>query len=406
MKIDFKKPKYVLPLISLPFLFLLNYGLLSFSKDDVLTNDEGTAELQEGIGNVSEQIRNKGIDGKLDAFRSRYKSADGYTAINNLKLDVEDQELVQSEYNEAEKRMLDSIDNALKNAIHQPSKRINPSLPPKQYNSIQPAPTISSEDEELLKAIEQLQGGEQGRGHDQTQYDDPMELFRAQMVVIDSISKANDPEYQSLEKEENLESEITEQPKIRVSKASTSHEIFNTVRIGEDNSFIKAIVDEYIKNGTMGGRLRIRLLDDIMVGGSLLKKGSYLYALISGYEPQRVKLSITSVMIDDKIFPINLSIYDNDGMEGLYVPASAFREFTKDLGGNTTGGMNLQMQQDPSSMNQFYMSTLQKLFTSTSQAMSKTINQNKANLKYGTFIYLIDQDELGENLLTDLEIFN
>jgi hypothetical protein len=111
-------------------------------------------------------------------------------------------------------------------------------------------------------------------------------------------------------------------------------------------------------------------------------------------------------MIDDKIFPINLSIYDNDGMEGLYVPASAFREFTKDLGGNATGGMNLQMQQDPSSMNQFYMSTLQKLFTSTSQAMSKTIKQNKANLKYGTFIYLIDQDELGENLMTDLEIFN
>jgi conjugative transposon TraM protein len=406
MKIDFKKPKYVLPLISLPFLFLLNYGLLSFSKDDVQTNDEGTAELQEGIGNVSEQIRNKGIDGKLDAFRSRYKSADGYTAINNLKLDVEDQEFVQSEYNEAEKRMLDSIDNALKNAIHQPSQKISPSLPPKQYNSIQPAPTMSAEDEELLKAIEQFQGGGQGRGHDQTQYDDPMELFRAQMVVIDSISKANDPEYQSMEKEENPESEITEQPKIKVSKAITSHEIFNTVRIGEDNSFIKAIVDEYIEKGTMGGRLRIRLLDDIMVGGSLLKKGSYLYALISGYEPQRVKLSITSVMIDDKIFPINLSIYDNDGMEGLYVPASAFREFTKDLGGNATGGMNLQMQQDPSSMNQFYMSTLQKLFTSTSQAMSKTIKQNKANLKYGTFIYLIDQDELGENLLTDLEIFN
>lgn len=406
MKIDFKKPKYVLPLISLPFLFLLNYGLLSFSKDDVLTNDEGTAELQEGIGNVSEQIRNKGIDGKLDAFRSRYKSADGYTAINNLKLDVEDQEFVQSEYNEAEKRMLDSIDNALKNAIHQPSQKISPSFPPKQYNNIQPAPTMSAEDEELLKAIEQLQGGGQGRGHDQTQYDDPMELFRAQMVVIDSISKANDPEYQSLEKGENPESEITEQPKIRVSKASTSHEIFNTVRIGEDNSFIKAIVDEYIKNGTMGGRLRIRLLDDIMVGGSLLKKGSYLYALISGYEPQRVKLSITSVMIDDKIFPINLSIYDNDGMEGLYVPASAFREFTKDLGGNATGGMNLQMQQDPSSMNQFYMSTLQKLFTSTSQAMSKTIKQNKANLKYGTFIYLIDKDEMRENLMTDLEIFN
>ena len=398
MKIDFKKPKYILPLIVLPFLFLLNYGLLSFSKDTAITNDEGTAELQESIGDVSEQIQNKGIDDKLSAFRSRYRSADGYTAINNLRLDVEDREVVESQYNEAEKRMLDSIDNALKNSIHQPSININPSFPPKQYNINPSPPTMSSEDEELLEAIEQLQGGRQGRGQESARYDDPMELFRAQMAIIDSISKANDPDYQSLEKKRKPEKEIIEPPKIKVSKANTSHEVFNTVRIGDDNSFIKAIVDEDIEKGTLGGRLRIRLLDDILVGGSLLKKGSYLYALISGYDSQRVKLSISNVMVDDKIFPINLSIYDNDGIEGLYVPASAFREFTKDLGGNATGGMNIQMQQDPSSMNQFYMSTLQKLFTSSSQAMSKTVRQNKVNLKYGTFIYLIDQDELGENL--------
>lgn len=399
MKIDFKKPKYILPLIALPFLFLLNYGLLSFSKDTGITSEEGTAELQESIGDVSEQIQNSRIDDKLNAFRSRYKNADGYTAINNLKLDVEEREVIESQYNEEEKRMLDSIDNALKNSIYQSQTEVL-SFTPKQYSKRTVPPSISSEDEELLKAIEQLQGEhQQERGYDDSpRYDDPMELFRAQMAVIDSISKANDPQYQEMRIEEVPEKEIVQQPKIKVSKASNSHEVFNTVRVGEDNSFIKAIVDEDIEKGTLGGRLRIRLLDDIMVGGTLLEKGSYLYALIAGYDSQRVKLSITSVMVDDKIFPISLSIYDNDGMEGLYVPASAFRDFTKDLGGNAAGGMNIQMQQDPSSMNQLYMSTLQRLFTSSSQAMSKTIRQNKVNLKYGTFIYLIDQEELNENL--------
>lgn len=397
MKIDFKKPKYILPLIALPFLFLLNYGLLSFSKDTGITSEEGTAELQENIGNVSEQIQNSRIDDKLNAFRSRYKNADGYTAINNLKLDVEEREVIESQYNEEEKRMLDSIDNALKNSLYQPKTEANPSFTPRQYNNNPSKLSMSSEDEELLKAIEQLQrGNQQSRGYDDPpRYDDPMELFRAQMAVIDSISKANDPQYQKAF-EEVPEKEIVQQPKVKVSKARTSHEVFNTVRVGEDNSFIKAIVDEDLEKGTLGGRLRIRLLDDIIVGGTLLEKGSYLYALIAGYDSQRVKLSITSVMVDDKIFPISLSIYDNDGMEGLYVPASAFREFTKDLGGNAAGGMNIQMQQDPSSMNQLYMSTLQRLFTSSSQAMSKTIRQNKVNLKYGTFIYLIDQEELNE----------
>lgn len=406
MKIDFKKPKYILPLIALPFLFLLNYGLLTFSKDTGITSEEGTAELQESIGDVSEQIQNSRIDDKLNAFRSRYRNADGYTAINNLKLDVEEREVIESQYNEEEKRMLDSIDNALKNSLYQSKTEVS-SFTPKQYSKRTVPPSISSEDEELLKAIEQLQGGhQQGRGYDDSpRYDDPMELFRAQMAVIDSISKANDPQYQETRIEEVPEKEIVQQPKIKVSKASNSHEVFNTVRVGEDNSFIKAIVDEDIEKGTLGGRLRIRLLDDIMVGGTLLEKGSYLYALIAGYDSQRVKLSITSVMLDDKIFPINLSIYDNDGMEGLYVPASAFRDFTKDLGGNAAGGMNIQMQQDPSSMNQLYMSTLQRLFTSSSQAMSKTIRQNKVNLKYGTFIYLIDQEELNENL-SQFENFN
>ena len=307
--------------------------------------------------------------------------------------------MIESQYNEEEKRMLDSIDNALKNSLYQPKTEANPSFTPRQYNNNPSKPSMSSEDEELLKAIEQLQrGNQQSRGYDDPpRYDDPMELFKAQMAVIDSISKANDPQYQKAF-EEVPEKEIVQQPKVKVSKARPSHEVFNTVRVGEDNSFIKAIVDEDLEKGTLGGRLRIRLLDDIIVGGTLLEKGSYLYALIAGYDSQRVKLSITSVMVDDKIFPIRLSIYDNDGMEGLYVPASAFREFTKDLGGNAAGGMNIQMQQDPSSTNQLYMSALQRLFTSSSQAMSKTIRQNKVNLKYGTFIYLIDQEELNDNL--------
>jgi conjugative transposon TraM protein len=143
--------------------------------------------------------------------------------------------------------------------------------------------------------------------------------------------------------------------------------------------------------------LRIRLLDDILIGNAIVGRGTYLYALISGYEAQRVKLTISSVMIDDRIFPIKLSIYDVDGMEGLYVPASAFREFSKELGGNTTGGMNLTMQPNSDELSQLYMSALQRMFTSTSQAVSKSIKKNKANIKYGTSVYLIDTNELQEN---------
>jgi conjugative transposon TraM protein len=99
------------------------------------------------------------------------------------------------------------------------------------------------------------------------------------------------------------------------------------------------MIDQDIK-GYAGSRLRIRLLEDMMAGKFLIKKGTYIYALITGFSGQRVNLSISSIMKGQHILPVQLDVYDHDGLPGLYVPASAFREFTKELGGNASQGIN------------------------------------------------------------------
>lgn len=399
MKIDFKQPKYILPIIMLPFLCLLFYGYKSFSKDGPDEPIQGLSGIQSEIGKVSEQIQKKPLDSKLDASRETYKRAnDGYTAIKGLELEVEESSQIKTLYNEEEKRLLDSIDNALKGAgLYSGKPDVANGFP-----SVLPKPSrqqsFSKEDEELLNAINQLEGKK--TQVPANRYEDPMDLFKAQMAVIDSISKANDPAYQELqqkEKESQPKPNETENEVYRVQKSGGTATLFNTVTREKKGKFIEAIIDQDIKSGTLGTRLRIRLLDDILIGNAIVGRETYLYALISGYEAQRVKLTISSVMINDRIFPIKLSIYDVDGMEGLYVPASAFREFSKELGGNTTGGMNLTMQQNSDAMSQLYMSALQRMFTSTSQAVSKSIKKNKANIKYGTSVYLIDTNELQEN---------
>lgn len=397
MKIDFKQPKYILPIILLPFLCLLFYGYKSFSKEGPAKPIKGLSGIQHQIGKVSEQIQNKGIDSKMDASRETYRRGnDGYTAIKGLELEVEESSQIKSLYNEEEKRLLDSMDNALKNlgVYAVPSSVSNPISPVSQANSR--TQTFSKEDEELLRAINQLEGNKNSTPANK--YEDPMDLFKAQMAVIDSISKANDPVYQEQQQKEN-DTPIQESEKevFRVKKSEGAASLFNTVTKEKKGKFIEAIIDQDIKNGTLGARLRIRLLEDILIGNALVRAGTYLYALISGYDAQRVKLTISSVMLGDQIYPINLSIYDVDGMEGLYVPASAFREFSKELGSNTTGGMNITMQQNSDDLSQLYMSALQRMFTSTSQAVSKTIKKNKANIKYGTSVFLIDPGELQAN---------
>ena len=63
-----------------------------------------------------------------------------------------------------------------------------------------------------------------------------------------------------------------------------------------------------------------------------LKKGTYLYGIVTGFGQQRVMATITSILVKDKFVKVNLSVFDNDGMEGFYVPESAFRDMMKDAG--------------------------------------------------------------------------
>src|SRR5699024_5903630 len=109
-----------------------------------------------------------------------------------------------------------------------------------------------------------------------------------------------------------------------------------------------------------------------------------------GFSAQRINFTIHSIMEGGELLPVNLEIYDVDGLKGLYIPASAFREFTQELGSTTMQGVNLNSN-NPENSAQFLMSSAQQAFTSTSQAISKAIRKNKANLKYSTFIYLIDK---------------
>ena len=130
------------------------------------------------------------------------------------------------------------------------------------------------------------------------------------------------------------------------------------------------------------------------IGEMIVKKGAYLYATMSGFRSQRVKGTVKSVLVDDEIMKINLSLYDTDGMEGLYVPSSQFRETTKDVAsGAVTGNVDMNTTNTGSSFSQWGMQTMQNAYQKTSNAIGKAIKKNKVKLKYGTFVYLINSKE-------------
>lgn len=388
MKIDFKQPKYVLPVILLPFLCLFFYVWQSgFSKPKqaVAVNDG----LKGTVGQVSADVRKKELADKLDAYRNAYKEADGLTAVNKIPGDSSVTQLYHNNYSDLQKRKLDSIQHAMQLKFGSGKRRVSDGL---------------GHDRQVAQAVEEMsrRQGNVSRPPVKTPAEkDPMEVFKQQMAIMDSINKANDPAYKEELRKKQLAEKSTRlkesEVKLTVEKTGTLSGDFNTVMPEKKVAFISAVIDENI-TGYAGSRLRIKLLEDIKAGHHLVKKGTYLFARISGFSEQRVTLTVTSILYDGQILPVKLDIYDMDGMPGLYVPSSAFRDFTKELGNNSIQGVTID---GSSGNNQFIMSSLDKMFQSTSSAIAGLIRKNKAKLKYNSYLYLIDADALQNEQKSD-----
>ena len=203
----------------------------------------------------------------------------------------------------------------------------------------------------------------------------------------------NIPKSTGVSSTSDADSEPKAETVVKVTK--TESEYFNTVSQNvPGTSLITAIIDENVK-AMEGSRVRLRLLDDVEIGGLFVPKGTYLYATMSGFGKQRVKGKIESVFVGDQIKTISLSIYDTDGLEGLYVPSSSFRETTKDIGSSAVQqSMSLDGSSSKNSVSQWAGQAIQQAYQRTSQAISKAIRKNKVKLKYGTRVYLINGKQL------------
>lgn len=395
-KINFKQGRYILPLLFIPFFYLGFWLLTGSSSSKKNTQVVVKNDVNDDLAPTSKEVSEKQLSDKLDEYRRNYKEGDGYTAINPIETEMPEDKQLESLYTDEEKRMLDSLEQEVKLARERSENTNEKGFKPRSED-------ISENDKMLLSLLnQQNQAGSEPVANDGEE-PNPVDLMKEQFKLIDSVERSRDPEYQKMLAEEKRQEQLLQEQRERearqftVQKTSNTKGIFNTIKTDADESFIKAIIDENIKVYA-GSRIRLKLMEDILIGKELIKRGTYLYAMVDGFSQQRITFSITSVMKGNKILPINLEVYDVDGMEGLYVPASAFREFTKELGGKSMQGMNINASGgDGEQQSQFLMSTVQRAFMSTSRAISEAIKKNKANIKYSTYIYLIDPQELKNN---------
>ena len=93
------------------------------------------------------------------------------------------------------------------------------------------------------------------------------------------------------------------------------------------NNAIEAVIhqDQDIISGSV---VKLRLSDSISVNGALIPKNEFVYG-IAQVEDERLKIDIASLRYKNSILPVSLSVYDLDGLEGLYIPGAITRDASK-----------------------------------------------------------------------------
>lgn len=421
-KIDFRKPKYMIPLIMLPFFVLFFFIFGSWGKGQpqgtVQTDTIPSNQINPTMPGVSSEVSDAGIKDKFDAYLEAYKHDKDASALDN----IENNGLAMpSDFNSAytsedlkrlrAQQKLDSLHQSLSagqadidrrmKSLRSPQRQASPSNPYKGAVS----------GEELLKGFT-YRVPDENANTEKGGYSEEMKLFRDQMGVMDSMQKTYMSQSTGNESGNDAGSTNTETGRRRktltnnfnskdfdpakdsafrplsVSRNRGTRTGFNTISASKPENTIKAIIDQNLK-ATAGSKVRIRLLNDIFVGEYLIPQGTYLYGVVSGFQIQRINISISQVLYENKPLPVQLDVFDNDGYLGLYVPNSNFREFTKELGTHGTQGLSQVRTSDNSNVTTGLIS---QIFQTTSTSVSKLISQEKAFLKYNYIVYLKERN--------------
>lgn len=399
-KIDFRQSKYIL--CGMSYVGVLIVGGLVFWMFDTEIQDVGPSNLvtKESLNsdlptaNVSDEIT-----GKRQAVSKVFGDISDLSGVDNIQDDrdsLSKKEDFESKYSEEEARKVEEQQKKSREELERTKRQ----LAEQKARAEKMSSGMSENDfqlpltaEERERARRMRQNGmmadiERDLGTSKQSGQSGETRYTGGVTANVQTSETGASSSFKQKKEENEEEKISKVTK----KTNETSKSFNTISSNEKNSkLINAIVDEEVK-AVDGSRVRLRILDDIEVDGLTLKKGSYLYATMSGFSQQRVKGTVNSVMIDEEIHKINLSIYDTDGLEGLYVPSSSFRETAKDVGSSALSN-NMNINDNTSSGNsvtQWAMQGIQNAYQKTSNAISKAIKTNRVRVKYGTKVYLIN----------------
>lgn len=143
--------------------------------------------------------------------------------------------------------------------------------------------------------------------------------------------------------------------------------------------------DQTVLNGQS---VRLRLLEPMRAGNTLLPRNT----LVTGtgrIQGDRLGIGIVSLEYGGLIIPVELTVYDSDGQEGIYIPNSAEVSAAKEVAANLGQNLGTSISITNQSAGDQLLSELGKgAIQGVSQYVSKKLREEKVHLKSGYTLML------------------
>jgi len=142
---------------------------------------------------------------------------------------------------------------------------------------------------------------------------------------------------------------------------------------------------------TDGQTVRLRLLEPMAVDERIIPKNSIIVGSTK-IQGERLCISITTIKNGRMIIPVELSVYDTDVQEGIFIPNSMEVSAAKEVVANMGGSMGSSINISSDAKTQLASDLGKGLIQGTSQYIAKKMRTVKVHLKAGYQVLLYQKE--------------
>ncbi|MBS2101171.1 conjugative transposon protein TraM [Carboxylicivirga linearis] len=365
------KQLLVLPLIVLPFLFLIFYVLGGGQGTDLKQPGEQVDGANYQLPEADRQI---GILDKKEAYQRQQKqneerpvsfSFDSLSGPEQIQLS---DELGEEEARDIMNRHMQQQQESVQEALSEHGSKET------QVVTMSEA-AVNSKMTKTQKSQYSKKKKTQPYDGDVNQALSSFEAMEALIYNHEKMARQNDSLLRELQK---MQYQRKPEDKNEVLKVKVSGQVHQR-SVGDDSIIMVSVMNDCTVRS--GNRVMICLEKDILIDGINIKAGTPIYGLCKS-DNERLQIQVTSIPTRGTFLPVDLAAYDTDGIKGLYIPDHAARKIYKDV----VGDVNPSVLFTPEGEALTYMGL--NAAGNMARTMMKSVREKKVHLRQNTLIIL------------------